>query len=152
MRVSSAVVRAALVGFGSGARSLSAITACALTTPGPGRVDGVLHRPRVRKSLRSSALLELVSDKLPVTPPRTSPPSLTSRIALGALSAGVLASRAGDRRRHAVVVGAATAAGWALAGGRYRAVLTRRFGSDLPGAAFEDGATILAGVIATRIR
>jgi uncharacterized membrane protein len=114
-------------------------------------VDGVLHRPRVRKSLRSSALLELVSDKLPVTPPRTSPPSLTSRIALGALSAGE-PSRAGDRRRHAVVVGAATAAGWALAGGRYRAVLARRFGSDLPGAAFEDGATVLAGVIATRIR
>jgi hypothetical protein len=152
MRVSPPVVRAALVGFGSGARSLSAITACALTVPGPGRVDAVLHRPRIRKSLRSSALLELVSDKLPITPPRTSPSSLTSRVALGALAAGVLAARSGDQRRPAVLIGAATAAGWTLAGGRYRAVLKRRFGSDLPGAVFEDGATVLAGVIATRIR
>lgn len=144
------LVRAALAGLATGARSFSALAACSRTTGGDGRVERLLHRPRVRRSLRSSAAFELVGDKLPVTPPRTSPPSLASRVSVGALTGALVARRGGGRAFAGGVVGAAASAAWTFAGPQYRAVLAARTGNDLPGAVLEDAAALGLAYVAAR--
>jgi uncharacterized membrane protein len=144
------LVRAALAGWASGARSFMAVTAVSRTPGGSGRVERLLHRRGVQRSLRSSAVFEVVGDKLPVTPPRTDPPSLAGRVALGALSGGVVASRGGGRALAGAAVGAATSAAWTFAGPKYRAAVAARTGGDLTGALAEDAAAVALGWAAAR--
>jgi uncharacterized membrane protein len=144
------LVRAAFAGVASGARSFIAVTAVSRTAGGPGRTERLLHRRGVQRSLRSSAAFELLGDKLPVTPPRTDPPSLAGRVAFGALSGGLVASRGGGRALAGAAVGAATSAAWTLAGPRYRSLAAARTGSDLPGALAEDAAAVTLAWAAAR--
>jgi hypothetical protein len=145
------LVHAGLAGIATGARSFSALTACARTPGADGRLERLLHRPRVRRSLRSSAAFELVGDKLPVTPPRTSPPALASRVALGALTGALVARRHGGRALAGGAVGAATSAGWTFAGPQYRRIASARAGgNDLPGAVLEDVAAYGIAYVAAR--
>ncbi len=144
------LVHAALAGVATGARSFSALAACANTAGGLGRVERALHRPRVRRSLRSSAAFELVGDKLPVTPSRTSPPSLAARVSLGALTGALAARRHGGRALAGGAVGVAASAAWTFAGPRYRGAAFARTGSDLPGAVFEDVAALGLAQLAAR--
>ncbi|MFN2559854.1 MAG: DUF4126 domain-containing protein [Jatrophihabitans sp.] len=144
------LVRSAFAGLATGARSQSALAACARTPGRGGRFERFLNRRRVRKSLTRSAAFELVTDKLPVTPARTAPPSVGARITLGALTGALASSRAGGSGRRGAVVGALTSAAWTFAGPRYRSVAAARTGSDLPGAVLEDGAAVLLALGATR--
>lgn len=143
------LLRSALAGVATGARSFSALTACARTPGGTNRAERLLHRPRIRSSLTSSAVLELLGDKLPVTPPRNSPSALAGRVALGAISGGLVSVRANGSGRLGAVVGATTSAAWTMAGPRYRALAAERAGSDLPGALAEDTAALALAYAAT---
>jgi uncharacterized membrane protein len=139
------LLRAALAGVASGARSFSALAACALTPGADGRAERILHHKRVRSSLRSSAAFELLGDKLPMTPPRTQSPSVAGRMTLGAVSGALVARRGGGRALAGGLVGGVTAAAWTFAGPQYRALVAKRTGNDLPGALAEDaGALALA--------
>ncbi len=75
------------------------------TAPGMGALLGRYGRGRVRQALLLAAGGELVGDKLPAIPPRTSPPALLGRVLSGAVMAGA------DRRP------ASTRPGWVLAAG-----------------------------------
>ncbi len=101
------LVRSALAGLATGARSQSALAACARTPGRGGRLDRFLNRKRVRKSLTRSAAFELVTDKLPVTPARTAPPSVAARVTLGAVTGALVSSRSGGSGRAGALVGAA---------------------------------------------
>jgi uncharacterized membrane protein len=144
------LVRSALAGLATGARSQSALAACARTPGRGGRLDRFLNRKRVRKSLTRSAAFELVTDKLPVTPARTAPPSVAARVMLGAVTGALVSSRSGGSGRTGALVGAATSGAWTFGGPRYRAAAAARTGSDLPGAALEDAAAVLLALGATR--
>jgi uncharacterized membrane protein len=144
------LVRSAFAGLATGARSQSVLAACARTPGRGGRLERFLNRKRVRKSLTRSAAFELVTDKLPVTPPRTAPASVAARVSIGALTGALASSRAGGSGRRGAVVGAVTSAAWTFAGPRYRSAAAARTGSDLPGAALEDGAALLLAVAASR--
>jgi hypothetical protein len=144
------LVRSALAGFASGARSFSALAACARTPGADGRIERLLHRTRVRRSLRSSAAFELLGDKLPVTPPRTQPPSVAGRVAFGALSGALVSRRGGGRALAGALVGASTSAAWTFAGPQYRAAVAARAGNDLPGALGEDAAALALAHLAAR--
>jgi len=144
------VVRAALAGVATGARSFAAVTACASTPVGPSPLDRLLHRAWVRRSVRRSALGEVIADKLPVAPPRTAPAGLLARAVLGTVAGSVVAGR----ERLALPVGAAAglagALAWSFAGPPVRAALAERFGGDLPGALAEDAAAYGIAALAVR--
>jgi uncharacterized membrane protein len=92
-----------------------------------------VRRTSAGRGLRITATLlaawELVFDKIPGVPARTSPPSLAGRAAAGAL-VGVLGRRHHGRGRAlgAALVGAAAAMAGAFATLRERRALTRAFG------------------------
>ncbi|HEV7204761.1 MAG TPA: hypothetical protein VGN18_09120 [Jatrophihabitans sp.] len=146
----STLLRAALAGAASGSRSQAVLAACVLTRPGSTRLDRWLHRPSVRRSVLYGAAGELVGDKLPVAPSRTEPPGLGARLALGAATAGLLATRRGERPALPAVVGLLAAAGTTFAGPPARAAAAARFGSDLPGALTEDVLAVGLAAAATR--
>jgi uncharacterized membrane protein len=71
------------------------------------------------------ALLELVADQLPKTPPRTAPVGLSARIVTGAVSGACLAVAGGVALWLGAAVGAIGAIGGAFAGYRARVGLVR---------------------------
>lgn len=148
---SLALLRAALAGAATGSRSMSALAACTLTgPPSSARLDRALHRPAARLVVVAAAG-ELVGDKLPKVPARTSPGPLVGRLVLGATTAAVLAGR---RREPAVVaglVGLAAAAATSFGGVPARAALARRLGGDRPGAVLEDVLALGLAGAATRL-
>jgi uncharacterized membrane protein len=149
---SAAFLRAALAGAASGSRSQSALTACAYTPPNPyRRIDRWLHKPGVRRGQAVAAVGELIADKLPQTPARTSAQGLLPRLLLGATAATVLAGRHGESQRRAAVVGALAATATSFAGVRARAAAAARAGSDLPGAVAEDAFAAGLAITATRL-
>jgi uncharacterized membrane protein len=87
------------------------------------------------------ALVELVTDQLPSTPPRTVPIQFGTRIVVGALTGGAIGASSG-----ALIVGAVAGIVGAIAGtlgGRAaRAQLASAFGSDRPAALIEDAVAI----------
>ena len=144
------VLRAALAGVATGARSFSVVAACARTPGGDTPIERTLHRPLVRKGLGRSALGEMVGDKLPMTPPRTSPPALGGRVVLSALAGAVVSARAGGSARAGALVGLGTSTAWTFGGPRYRAAAAARTGNDLPGALGEDAAALVLARLVTR--
>ena len=97
------------------------------------------------------AVLELVADKLPFTPDRTSPGPLIGRAISGGLAgAAVCAARKRDWVPGAIV-GAVAAIGAAFAGYLFRRSLTKSAGApDLLVALAEDAITIGLGVVTLR--
>lgn len=139
-----------LAGLATGARSFAGAAVCASTAPGAARLDRLLHRRLVRRSLRRSALVELAGDKLPMAPARTEPIGLGGRALLGATSGAVVAGRGGDPMWRGAVAGLAGAVAWTFAGPRVRALVAQRAGSDLPGAVAEDVAAYALAAAAAR--
>jgi uncharacterized membrane protein len=96
------------------------------------------------------ATTELVTDKLPSTPPRTQAAGLIPRMALGGLSAGLLARRKEGRVIGAATIGAGTAVGSAFAGISAR----RRLSKHLPplvAALIEDVVAVALAAAAVRV-
>lgn len=85
------------------------------------------------------ALAELVADKLPRTPNRTSPGPLIGRILLGGLAAAALTAGRGDSLWAGAILGGVGAIVGAFAGYRIRKQLVAGAGmKDLPVAIGED--------------
>lgn len=114
MPVSPPLRAAALLGAAAGLRTATPFGALALR--------GRLGDGPVRTAALTAAAGEIVIDKLPMTPSRTSPPGLAGRLASGAACGGLTAGAAG------AAVGSAAAALAAFAGERTRAAIGRRSG------------------------
>jgi uncharacterized membrane protein len=137
--------RAAGLGAVAGLRSMAAPAALSRTAQ-RGDLDGLRDTPlALLGSRRVSTLLslfevgELIGDKLPVMPSRTSSPPLIGRGASGALVGAALFAAEGRRAATGGVIGAASALTGAYAGERLRVLGTQRLGvPDLPLALVED--------------
>ncbi|SFO47710.1 hypothetical protein SAMN05660359_03731 [Geodermatophilus obscurus] len=112
------VLRSAVLGVATGGRSSLALAGPALTDR------------RTRPSIRAGALAavggELVADKLPGTPARTSPQSLPARLLGGAGGAGRLAGREGANAAVPVTVGLLGALAGSFGGVAWRRWASRR--------------------------
>jgi uncharacterized membrane protein len=84
------------------------------------------------------ALLELIADKLPMTPSRKSPPGFIARIVTGALSGAAIGATGGSWA-IGLVAGVIGAIAGTFAGYEFRARLVKATGGkDLPIALLED--------------
>jgi uncharacterized membrane protein len=96
---------------------------------------------------------ELVTDKLPITPSRKTPPQFFGRILSGALvgaTAAGLGATAGSGSSNVasgVAAGAAGAVAGTLGGAALRGKLASAFGKDLPAALLEDALAIGISVL-----
>jgi uncharacterized membrane protein len=106
--------------------------------------------PPVRPIAAAAALVEIVADKLPSTPPRTQARGLVLRISLGALSAGLLTRSPRVPTAVSAAVGAGAAVGAAFAGMTARGALARRM-PPLAAALLEDLVAIVLAVLALRL-
>ncbi len=89
------------------------------------------------------ALVELCTDKLPRTPPRTAPAGFCARILMGAFAGACLITAAGRGALLGVLLGALGAVAGTLGGYHARSGLAKLFNSpDLPIALTEDILTI----------
>jgi uncharacterized membrane protein len=123
---------AAALGAIAGSRSATAPAAmsAALARGGAEGDPLVALAVRLRPLLYAAALLEMVADKLPFMPARTSPPALLGRIALGTAS-GVLAARAyGRSPLLAGLLAAGAALGATFAWYHLRRMLMEDLGMD----------------------
>src|SRR5882724_11493819 len=82
----------------------------------------------VTYAFSAAALGELIADKLPFIPSRTSPGPLFGRIVLGALSGTALCTAAGDSGIVGAILGGAGGLVGAFAGHRARAGLVKKSG------------------------
>lgn len=92
------------------------------------------------------AVVELVTDKLPKTPPRTAPPGFAARLITGGFSGAVIGTAWGYKwgGLGAGVIGAVLGT---LGGFQARRRLTAaRAGQDLPIALLEDAVAIFGGI------
>jgi uncharacterized membrane protein len=116
----------------------------------------LLGRPGVGRALILAAAAELVADKLPFVPARTTPLPLAGRLAAGAVVAAAASQighaaqangiwRRGPARRWLLpaLAGGAAALGGSLIGYRFRAAGARLQLPDLPLAFAEDAAALL---------
>jgi uncharacterized membrane protein len=97
------------------------------------------------------AVGELISDKLPRTPSRKTPPQFIARIASGSL-VGATIGAAGQSLVHGLamglVMGALGAVAGTLGGAAARGKLAATYGRDFPAALTEDLAAIAIAVVA----
>jgi uncharacterized membrane protein len=144
------LLRSALAGLATGARSMTPIAVAAWTPAARSPLDAALHRTKARVALAAGAAGELAADKLPIAPPRTQAPSFAFRVLLGGITGAVVARRGGAGVVSGAIVGGGAAAAWTYAGPKYRAAAASRFGSDLPGALVEDAAAFGLAALAVR--
>jgi len=144
------LAKSVTAGLATGARSFSAAALYTRGEPDPSRLDRALHHRLVRRSLRRSALVEVVGDKLPVAPARTERAGLTARTVLGAATGALVAARGGETAWRGALAGLGGALAWTFAGVRVRALAAERLGSDVPGAVAEDVAAYALAFAATR--
>jgi hypothetical protein len=132
-------LRAALLGVATGGRSALGLAAPTLTNPGAGTAK--------KLSAVASVVTELVLDKQPTTPDRTSPAGLPPRLALGGAGAALLAGREGANAGLPVLAGIAGAAA-----GSFGGIAWRRWAAssvpDWQAALVEDAAWVLLAVLA----
>ena len=94
------------------------------------------------------AAAELVADKLPKTPPRTAPVSLTARILLGGLSGAAIAAAGGQPYVIGAILGALGGVVGAFVGYQARTRLVKAVGiPDFYVAISEDIVAILVGLV-----
>jgi uncharacterized membrane protein len=125
-----------LIGAATGLRSSSGMAAVCLAGRSE-RLSPFFRRTDVRAASALLAIGELLADKLPSNPPRTSPPGLFPRVALGAVAAGQLARGAGASTGVAGLLGSAAAVGAAFGGLALRQRLSKGL-SPIPAALIED--------------
>jgi uncharacterized membrane protein len=130
------LVDSAVIGAACGLRTFSGPAALA--------VHRGLGGPRGRVAIVAVAVGELVGDKLPMTPARTSPPALAGRIVAGAFCGQRVGGAAGAG------VGAAAAVMSAFAGMRARGEVVRALKLPDPVVAVGEDAVayVLAGYVA----
>ena len=144
--------RALGMGAAAGLRSMSAPAALSRALSA-GRIGGLEETPfailgsaSVSRVLLLLEIGEMLVDKLPVAPSRTSPPPLLGRAASGALVGAALFASG----KRGAVAGGALGAGVALAaayaGERLRLLAAQRLGIPDPAVALiEDGLVLLLG-------
>jgi uncharacterized membrane protein len=93
-----------------------------------GTLFAALGSPSVSSALRLLEIGELLVDKLPVVPSRTSPLPLLGRAASGALVGGALFASGGRQMMTGGVMGAVSAVAAAYATERLRLQIAERFG------------------------
>ena len=138
------VTRALGLGAAAGLRSISAPAALSRALS-DGRIGG-LASAGISRALLLLEIGEMLADKLPITPSRTSPPPLLGRMASGGLVGAALF--ASESRRAAVggALGAVAALAAAYAGERLRARAAQMFGLPDPAVALiEDGIVLIVG-------
>ena len=96
--------------------------------------------------LTVAAIGELVTDKLPSTPSRKTPPQFAARLVMGGLS-GAAIGAAGGMWFGGLVLGVLGAIVGTFGGSFMRAKLAVSFGRDLPAALLEDTVAIVAAVL-----
>ena len=146
------ISRALGLGAISGLRSLSG-TAFVSRTASRGDLDldrtvfAFLGSPRISKALVLMELGELVGDKLPITPSRTSLPPLLGRAASGALVGAAIFVSEGRRASMGAALGSTAAIAAGFAGERIRALTVEKTGLPDPVVALaEDAAVLLIGL------
>ena len=148
--------RALCLGSISGLRSLSgpAFVSSAASRGDldlDGTVFAFLGSPRISKVLVLTELGELVGDKLPITPSRTSLPPLLGRAASGALVGAAVFVSEGRRATTGAALGSTAAIAAAFAGERLRALAVEKTGlPDLAVALAEDATVLLVGLRSLR--
>jgi uncharacterized membrane protein len=106
-------------------------------------VFAFLGSPRISKALVLMELGELVGDKLPATPSRTSPLPLLGRAASGALVGAAVFVSEGRRASIGAALGSTAAIAAGFAGERLRALTVEKTGLPDPVVAFAEDATVL---------
>ena len=146
------VSRALGLGAISGLRSLSG-PAFVSRAASHGHLDlegtpiAFLGSPRLSTVLILMELGELVGDKLPATPSRTSPPPLLGRAASGALVGAVVFVSESRRATIGAALGSTAAIVAAFAGERLRALAVEKSGLPDPVVALaEDAAVLVVGL------
>jgi uncharacterized membrane protein len=142
------VSRALGLGAISGLRSLSG-PAFVSRAASHGHLDlegtpiAFLGSPRLSTVLILMELGELVGDKLPTTPSRTSPPPLLGRAVSGAVVGAAVFVSEGSRATTGAAVGSTAAIVAAFAGERLRALAVEKTGLPDPVVALAEDATVL---------
>jgi uncharacterized membrane protein len=108
-----------------------------------GTIFAFLGSPRLSKALVLMELGELVGDKLPVAPSRTSPPPLLGRAASGALVGAAVLVSDGRRATTGAALGSTAAIVAAFAGEWIRALVVEKTGFPDPVVALAEDATVL---------
>ncbi len=135
--------RALVLGFTAGLRSATPLAILAWV--GPAKLRR-LRSPWSKALTTTGAVAELVADKLPSTPDRTSPALVAGRLAMGA-TAGYLVTR----RFAGICLGAIGALAGTFAGFHVRRFLTReRRLPGLPIALAEDAIALGLTTVAAR--
>ena len=112
-----------------------------------GTIFAFLGSPRIAKALVLMELGELVGDKLPATPSRTSLPPLLGRAATGALVGAAVFVSEGNRATTGAALGSTAAIAAGFAGERLRALTVEKTGLPDPIVALaEDAAVLLIGL------
>lgn len=143
--------RAILLGTATGVRSMIPVAVVSwAVSSGHLRVPAdsplaLLQRPRVKNALFLCAALEVLLDKLPVTPPRTSLGPLSMRVASGALVGACSVEPEGESPVLGAAMGSAAAVWGAFAGLGARTQITGHGVPELLTAAVDDA---LAAVLA----
>ncbi len=143
----------AALGAIAGSRSTTAPAAMsAVLAHDNGERDSIVALAvRLRPVFYTLVFLEMVADKLPFTPARTTPPALLGRVALGTASA-VLAARAYDRSPLlASLLAASAALGATFVWFHLRRLLMEELGMDsLASGLVEDAAVATAAAALVR--
>ena len=144
------VLRVLGLGAISGLRSMAAPAALSRAME-RGDVDGLGDTPfaalgssRVSTALRVMEIGELIADKLPVAPSRTSPLPVLGRAVIGAFVGAALFASRGRRTATGGVLGAVSALTGAYAGERLRMKITQDLGvPNVVAGLLEDGIALL---------
>ena len=102
-----------------------------------------LGSSRLSKVLVLTELGELVGDKLPMTPSRTTPPPLLGRAISGAVVGAAIFVSEGRRATTGAALGSTAAIVAAFAGERLRALAVEKTGLPDPVVALAEDATVL---------
>lgn len=117
----------------------------------PAAVSGALAEhyalaARLTPALQALAVGEMLADKLPIMPARTTPPALAGRALSGALSGAVLADAAGHSRISGALLAGTAAIASSYAALAVRSALGQRLALPDPLVALvEDAVVIIAG-------
>jgi uncharacterized membrane protein len=95
--------------------------------------------------LSLAAVAELVTDQLPSTPSRKTPPQFAARVVMGALSGAAIGIPSG-MWVGGLVAGIVGAVAGTLGGAAARTWLAAAFGNDRPAAIVEDAVALLGAV------
>jgi uncharacterized membrane protein len=149
---SATIWRALELGGIAGVRSMAApaILSRSVVEGRVGSLEGTpfaaLGSPGVSAALRALEIGELIVDKLPIVPSRTSPPPLLGRAASGAIVGAAVFAAGGRRTVIGGTLGAASAMAAAYAAERLRLQIIQRLGvPNVVAGLMEDGFVLFGG-------